>query len=148
MKLSAQSNSLIESAIKEALSQFIGNDEQTVVTDIHLLPRQDSGELCIYNDDEEELAKVIIEEWVDYEKEEFYPNVERILHAILCKLKEEGAFDNLILLKPYSFVLLDEEKETITDIMLMDDETMLVNDELLKGLDEELDEFLKKLLES
>lgn len=148
MKLSAQSNSLIEAAIKEALSQFTGDDEQTVVTDIHLLPRQDSGELCIYNDDEEELAKIIIEEWVDYNKEEFYPNVERILHSILHKLKDEGAFEHLSLLKPYSIVLLDEEKETITDLLLMDDETMLVNDELLKGLDEELDDFLKKLLES
>ena len=28
-----------------------------------------------------------------------------------------------------------------------DDDTMLVNDELLKGLDKELDDFLKELLE-
>ena len=29
----------------------------------------------------------------------------------------------------------------------MDDDTLLLNDELLKGLDEELDTFLKDLLE-
>lgn len=29
----------------------------------------------------------------------------------------------------------------------MDDDTLLVNEELLKGLDEELDDFLKDLLE-
>ena len=148
MKLSAQSQTLIESAIKEALDQFAGNDEQTIVTDIHLLPKQDSGELCIFNDDEEELAKVIIEEWIEYNNEDFYQNIERILRAILNKVKEEGLFEHLILLKPYSIVLVDEEKETITDLLLMDDDQMLVNDELLKGLDEELDEFLKKLLEN
>lgn len=148
MKLSAQSQTLIESAIKEALDQFAGDDEQTIVTDIHLLPKQDSGELCIFNDDEEELAKVIIEEWIEYNNEDFYQNIERILRAILNKVKEEGLFEHLILLKPYSIVLVDEEKETITDLLLMDDDQMLVNDELLKGLDEELDDFLKKLLES
>ena len=31
--------------------------------------------------------------------------------------------------------------------MLLDDDTLLVNEELLKGLDEELDAFLKDLLE-
>jgi hypothetical protein len=148
MKLSAQSQTLIESAIKEAISQFAGNDEQTIVTDIHILPKQDSGELCIFNDDDEELAKVIIEEWVDYNNEDFYQNTERILHATLNKMKEGGLFEHLNLLKPYSIVLVDEEKESITDLLLMDDETMLVNDELLKGLDEELDDFLKKLLEN
>ena len=148
MKLSAQSQTLIESTIKEAISQFAGNEEQTIVTDIHILPKQDSGELCIFNDDDEELAKVIIEEWIDNDTEDFYQNIERFLRSILNKLKEEGIFEHLTLLKPYSVVLVDEEKETITDLLLMDDDTMLVNDELLKGLDEELDDFLKKLLEN
>jgi hypothetical protein len=51
------------------------------------------------------------------------------------------------ILKPYSFVLVDEDKETVTELLLVDDDTMLVNDELLKGLDKELDDFLKELLE-
>ena len=51
------------------------------------------------------------------------------------------------ILKPFSFVLVDEDKETLAELLLIDDDTLLVNEELLKGLDEELDEFLKKLLE-
>ena len=35
----------------------------------------------------------------------------------------------------------------LTELLLVDDDTMLVNDELLKGLDKELDDFLKELLE-
>ena len=42
---------------------------------------------------------------------------------------------------------MDDEKETLAELLLMDDDTLLVNDELLKGLDEELDAFLKNLLE-
>lgn len=53
----------------------------------------------------------------------------------------------MTILKPFSFVLVDEDKETLAELLLIDDDTLLVNEELLKGLDEELDEFLKKLLE-
>ena len=62
-------------------------------------------------------------------------------------MKNGGDFDKLAILKPYSLVLVDDEKETIAELLLMDDDTLLVNEELLKGLDEELDSFLKELLE-
>ena len=66
----------------------------------------------------------------------------------MTALKEQGLLDKLSLMKPYSFVLVDDEKETVADLLLMDDnETLFLNDELLKGLDEELDAFLKDLLE-
>jgi hypothetical protein len=42
---------------------------------------------------------------------------------------------------------VDDDRETIAELLLMDDDTLLVNEELLKGLDEELDSFLKELLE-
>ena len=61
--------------------------------------------------------------------------------------ENEGKFDKLTILKPFSFVLVDDDKETIAELLLMDDDTLLVNEELLKGLDEELDSFLKELLE-
>ena len=46
------------------------------------------------------------------------------------------------------FILVDEEKETIADLLLMDDDTMIISEGLLQGLDEELDAFLKDLLEN
>ncbi len=75
-------------------------------------------------------------------------NVERILSSLLCNMKNEGKFDKLTILKPFSFVLVDDDRETIAELLLMDDDTLLVNEELLKGLDEELDSFLKELLEN
>lgn len=61
--------------------------------------------------------------------------------------QNRGAFDKLTIMKPFSFVLVDDDKETIAELLLLDDDTLLVNEELLKGLDEELDAFLKDLLE-
>ena len=113
MKLSQQSQAIIESAIQKAINKYTCGCEQTIVTDIHIQPNQNSGELFIYDDEDE----------------------------------ENGSFDKLTILKPYSFVLVDEDKETISELLLVDDDTLLVNDELLKGLDKELDDFLKDLLE-
>ena len=82
-----------------------------------------------------------------YEGDDFYENMERILSNLLCNMKNQGAFYKLTIMKPFSFVLVDDDKETIVELLLLDDDTLLVNEELLKGLDEELDAFLKDLLE-
>ena len=147
MKLSQQSQSIIEAAIQKAVAKYTCNCEQTIVTDIHLQPDQASGQLTVCNDDDEELANIMIEEWTTYDSADFLENVEPSLRNILCRMKDAGDFDKVTILKPYSFVLVDEDKETVAELLLVDDDTILVNDELLKGLDKELDDFLKELLE-
>ncbi len=147
MKLNQQSTSAIEWAIKKAVKPFTQNSIQPIVTDIHLQPNQNSGEFYIFDDEDKELAHTTVDEWANYDGDDFYEEIEGKFQFILGKLKEEGIFDHLTILKPYSFVLVDEEKETISDLLLIDDDTMFINDELLKGLDEELDSFLKDLLE-
>lgn len=54
MKLSTQSQIAIQTSLREAMGRFVAEgEEQTVITDIHLQPKQDTGELIIFNDDEE-----------------------------------------------------------------------------------------------
>lgn len=148
MKMSEQSRASIVSALKTALCRYTSEGDETVVTDIHLQPNSESGELIIFDDDDQELSRTIINEWVEYESDDFYAVVEPILRAEVEALKESGKLEKLCLMKPYSFVLVDEDKETVAELLLVDeDDTLLLNDELLKGLDEELDAFLKDLLE-
>ena len=148
MKMSEQSRASIVSVLKTALCRYTSEGDETVVTDIHLQPNSESGELIIFDDDDQELSRTIINEWVEYESDDFYTIVEPILRAEVEALKESGKLEKLCLMKPYSFVLVDEDKETVAELLLVDeDDTLLLNDELLKGLDEELDAFLKDLLE-
>lgn len=147
MKLSQASLSLIEKAIRKAIGKYSCSCEQAIVTDIHIQANQSTGELIIFNDEDEELSNTTIEEWTTYEGDDFYEAVERILSTMLNDMKDAGDFDKLTILKPYSFVLVDDEKETVAELLLMDDDTLLVSDELLKGLDDELNAFLKDLLE-
>lgn len=147
MNLSSQSFGLIKATIEDALRKYVANGN-TVITDIHLQPNQETGELVIFNDDEEILATAVINELTGLEGD-FYVVVEKILREVLKALKDADSFSQLSLLKPYSFVLIDDEKETITELLLIDDqETLLLHDGLLKGLDDELDAFLKELLEN
>ena len=148
MKLSQTSLSLLENAIKKATSRYNCTCEQPVVTDIHLQVNPNTGDVSLYNDDDEVLASTTIEEWNNsYEGNDFNADMERFLSGLLNDMKNAGDFDKMGIIKPFSFVLVDEEKETLAELLLMDDDTLMLNDELLKGLDEELDEFLKKLLE-
>lgn len=147
MKLSQQSQTLIESAIRQAVEKYTCGCEQTIVTDIHIQPNQDTGEFYMFDDEDNELTNVTIEEWSVYEEDNFYEIVERSLRALFSRMKDAGEFDRLTILKPYSFVLVDQDKESIADLLLIDDDTLLVDTELLKGLDQELDDFLKELLE-
>ncbi len=55
--------------------------------------------------------------------------------------------EKMSILRPFSFVLIDEDHETVQDLVIIDnEETMVIDGNLLEGLEEELDDFLKKLL--
>ena len=146
MKLSQSSLSQLEKAIGQAVGKYRGCEEN-IVSDIHLQANPVSGELTVFDDDDAPLATATIDEWTNYEGDNFQAEAGRILSSVLNTMKTAGDFDKLTLMKPYSFVQVDEDRETIADLLLMDDDTLLLNDELLKGLDEELDAFLKDLLE-
>lgn len=148
--MSQNSSSIVsvEALLKEALGRYLVDVENNaIITDIYLQPKQNSSELVVLNDDDDVLARTVIEEWNGL-GDDFYAVVERMLRDALKKMQDAGTFDNLCIIKPYSFVLVDDDKETIADLLLVDDqETLLLHDGmLLEGLDDELDAFLKELL--
>lgn len=136
----------VKEVIRLALTKISGSEEDLSVTDIHIQPSQETGCIKIYDDEDNLLASDTIEEWKEYEEDNFNAGVAKVLKEEIEALKKDGLIDSLKILKPYYFVLIDENKETIADIYLVDDDTLILNDELLKGLDKELDDFLEQLL--
>ena len=57
MKLSANSYTSIASIIQTALKKYASTGAQSVITDFHLYPDMVTGELSVFNDDEELLAR-------------------------------------------------------------------------------------------
>ena len=118
--------------------------ETAMVTDFHIYVNGDNGTLTIYDDDDNSLARVHIKEWENVHDEKLF---EKVLRGELAKMQKEGIFESINIVKPYSFVLVDEDKEAIVDLLYIDDDTLILSEDLLKGFDEEMNDFLKHLLE-
>jgi hypothetical protein len=144
MKVNEQSVQQIDYVLKKVAAKFPADQEASQLTDIHLQVKQDSGELLAFDDDDNELARTVIEEWIDNKNEDFFEGAKEAIRQRIHALK--STIDNLSILKPYSFVLMDDDKENVTDLYLVDDDTVILDEELMKGLDKELDDFLHDLL--
>lgn len=145
MKLSQASQAIIAESIKTALYSF-QQAEEKVITDIYLQPNQSNNKLIIYDDEDNILSSAIVNEFETIEEDDFYAVVTKNLTAIINQLNEEQELDAKIL-KPFNFVLVDANKESVSDLFIVDDDTIILDNELLKGLDEELNDFITKLLE-
>ena len=143
MSLSRETHDRLQEAIIKMAKEFI-TAEETKVTDFHIKVNGENGELVINDDDNNALARVHIIEWEGVHDEAVF---ERELRGILGKMQDNGTFDNLNIAKPYSFVLTDEDDVAIVDLLIVDDDTLILSEDLLEGFDEEMNQFLKQLLE-
>lgn len=144
MEANQQTIQQLERAIKKIAAKYPAGAEP-MLTDIHLLVNQENGEVKAYNDDDVELNRQVVEQWIGNTDEDFYQQVASILHDLLQKQHE--VLEGMSLMRPFSFVLMDEDRETLQDLYYVDNEdTIILDSALLKDLDEDLDAFLKHLL--
>ena len=144
MKASQQTIQQIERGLRKVAGKF-PEDAEPLFTDIHLLVNPYTGEIRTYNDDDEELDRCVVEQWIKSPQENFYDEVAPILRSCIEGMRP--TLEKMSILRPFSFVLIDEDHETVQDLVIIDnEETMVIDGNLLEGLEEELDDFLKKLL--
>lgn len=144
MKATEQTLQQIERAIRKIADKFPQNTDDGIITDIHLRVNQETGELVAFNDDDKEITRCVIEQWIDNKDDNFFEEVEYVLRSALNKHK--ATVEQMAILKPYSFVLEDEDHEHLAELYLVDDETVIIDTELMAGLDKDLDSFLENLL--
>ena len=135
----------IERAIRKIADKFPPSEEANVMTDIHFRVTQDTGELMAFDDNDEEINRCIIEDWIDNTDDNFFDDIPSIFRKCLDKMKD--TVENMSILKPFSFVLENDEKEPVAELYLVDDETVIIDPDLMQGLDKDLDDFFKKLFE-
>ena len=144
MEVTEQTTQKIERAVNKIAQKFPANEEPTIMTDIHLLVSQESGELLAFDDDENEITRCVVDQWIDNKEDNFYDQVTSILRSVLESQRETIAL--MSLLKPFSFVLANDDKETIAELFVSDDDTVIIGGDIMPGLDKELDSFLSDLL--
>lgn len=144
MKPSEQTTQQIERFLKKIAQKFPANKDTSIVTDIHVRVSQESGEMVAFDDDDKEITRCVVEQWIGNNDEDFYDSAERILNNAMTAFAK--LIDNLGILKPYSFVLENDEKECIGELFIADDDTVIIGKDLMEGLDSDLDSFLDNLL--
>ena len=144
MDITEQTILQVERFLRKVAQKFPESEETSVLTDIHVRVSQDSGELLAFDDDDQEITRCVVEQWIDNKDENFYDEVAKILRNIMRKNAE--LIDNLGILKPYSLVLEDDDKENLGELYLADDDTVIVGGDLMEGLDSDLDHFFNDLL--
>ncbi len=133
----------IERAIRKVADKF-PPEAEPVLTDIHLQVKPESGEILAFNDEDEELNRCVVEQWIG-SPEEFYDEAAGQISRCLRSMRKD-VLDHMSVMRPFSFVLVDDEHETLRDIYLVDDDTEIVSTSLLEGLDEDLDKFFEELM--
>ena len=135
----------IERAIRKIADKFPPSEEANIMTDIHFRVTQDTGELMAFDDNDEELNRCIIEDWIDNTDDDFFEQIPSVFRKCLDKMRD--TVENMSILKPFSFVLENDDKESVAELYLVDDETVIIDPDLMQGLNEDLDDFFKKLFE-
>jgi len=143
MKATQQTLQQIQRAIRKVVDKYPATADP-VLTDLHMQVRPESGELRIFNDEMEELMRIVVDQWLEPTEEDLYDAAAIAIKQSIVSLRDE--VEHMSILHPFSFVLMGEDGETMSDIYIVDDDQLILDTELLKGLDEELDEFLEELL--
>ena len=108
----------------------------------------EAGEVQIYDEREHLLHKKVIFDWVGIGSKniDYMPRILAVLKQVVEGLVSDGLFEHQLFMKPFSVCLTDEEFKPVEEIYILDDDSSLQEDELMKGLDKELDDFFKNLL--
>jgi len=117
-----QTQQQIERFLKKVAQKFTADDCDMPMTDIHLRVSQDSGDLMAFDDSDVEITRCVI----------------------LNRIKD--VVENMSIMKPYSFILEDDDKNNIAELYLVDDDIAIIGGDLMHDLDNDLDNFLKDLL--
>ncbi|WP_294747174.1 hypothetical protein [uncultured Prevotella sp.] len=146
MKATEQTLQQIGRAFRKVSEKFPKDQEASVLTDIHIRVVQETGEMLFFDDDDKELNRCVIEQWMDNKDDDFYESVTTILRNGIEADKD--LLENLSILKPYAFVLEDDDREAVAELYVVDDDTVIIDTELMKDLDKDLDDFFENLLKS
>ena len=77
-----------------------------------------------------------------------FAEIEHITSSIRkCLANRKEVIEEMSVIKPFSFVLEDEDKESVAELYIVDGDTVIIDPEMMPDLDKDLDDFLRHLLD-
>ena len=87
MKATQQTIQQIQRALRKVAEKFPPTADP-VLTDIHLQVKPESGELLAYNDDMDELTRIVVDQWLEPTEEDLYEVAAVALKQSIGGMKE------------------------------------------------------------
>ncbi len=144
METTEQSLQQIDRAIRKIAEKFPSTHEATQLTDIHICVTQETGELMVFDDDDNEITRCVIEQWIDAKDDDFYDQVAAVLRKSLNARSE--LIESMSILKPYSFVLENDERDEQVELYVVDGDTIIIDPIIMSDLDHDLNTFFDNLM--
>ena len=132
----------------QALKRLDEDHTGDSLNDLFFQVDQQSGEVAVFDENENPFGKEVVFDWVlpELDEEEFYSRIVPELKKAMSLLNEKNTFDKIYIEKPFSVSLVNDGFDVIEELLFLDDDTLKLDDELWKDMDKELDAFLKELL--
>lgn len=138
----------LETLIRESLSLLQTQYASEMLTDLYWQVNLSSGEFVVLNDNQQVLVRASVKEWVsdDVEKSLSIKEIEQILRDIVQKLEAENFLENINVQMPFSILMVDEDMENLCELFFVDEESVPLDNNIIRHIDEELDAFFKELM--
>ena len=98
MKATEQTLQQIGRAIRKIAEKFPAQEDATMLTDIHIRVTQETGELMAFDDDDNEITRCVVEQWIDNKDDDFFEQIITIIRR--CIEKQKSQVENLGIIKP------------------------------------------------
>lgn len=134
----------VDRFLRKVIQKFTSDKEPSVFTDIHVRISPESGDVMAFDDDDNEITRCVVEEWINSPLEDFYDSATVLLRNRINEMSE--AVEGISLLKPFSFVLEDEDKEHVAELYVSGDDVNIIGGDIMAGWDKDLDSFFEMLM--
>lgn len=138
--------SLLKQTITEAVENLSASYQGSSLTDIFITVDKESGEVTVYDDEENSVAKIVIYEWINNTDLDDV-KISSVLRTVIDNLDDNDVFKSLEMYYPFSVNYADENMTVIEELLRLDDDAIItIDDDLLSKFDKEFDDFIDKLM--
>ena len=147
MGANRDSYTLIKDTFLTAIDALDKGYKGSSLTDIFITVDKESGEVAFYDDEENKVAEIVVFDWVNKFDDLSDETVISILRDVTEHLDDDDKFSSLDLFKPFSVNYADDNFNVIEELLLInDDSSIKMDNDLLEKFDKQFDEFLDRLL--
>ncbi|KAA6302700.1 MAG: hypothetical protein EZS26_001207 [Candidatus Ordinivivax streblomastigis] len=138
---------LLKSAVVAALENYKLANEESFLGDIYIYYSKDNQTLTFFDDTEKELYTVQLNENEELSESDLQQAVQEAACLILSELEKENIFEQDFISKPFAISWVDDDFVVQSELLFIDDDTLKLGGDLWSGLDKDLNDFFKQLMQ-